>query len=187
MALKLITEDVDYQELEILLEQDEKSGKKSYTISGPFIQAEVRNKNKRIYRKVLAEREVSKFTNTKIKQNRAWGELDHPPSPIVSLKTASHMITEINMVENNGMGKAKILDTPMGRIAHTILDSGGQLMVSTRGLGSLDNQGYVNNDFELITVDIVADGSAPDSYVDGILENREFIIQNDSIDRKSVV
>jgi len=185
MGLKLIREDVDNHSVEILTESDDK-GKKSYSITGPFIQSEIRNKNGRIYRRPLIEREVSKLNSTKIKNGQLYGEMDHPPTPTISLQKASHLITELNMVGNNGIGKAKILDTPMGRIATSILDAGGQLMVSTRGLGTLGSDNYVNEDFDLITVDIVADGSAPDSYVNGILENKEYVIENNIIVERAV-
>lgn len=186
MGLKLIREDVHYNDLEFLNEVNDKNGKKTYSIVGPFMQAEVRNKNGRVYRKSLAEREIDKFNVNKISKGISFGETDHPPTPTVSLQKASHLITELKMDGNNGIGKAKILDTPMGRIATSILEAGGQLMVSTRGLGTLGENNYVNDDFDLITVDIVADGSAPNSYVNGILENKEYVIENNTFVERAV-
>lgn len=173
---KLIYEDIDYKDLEILTEETEEK-KKIYKIKGPYIVSETKNKNGRIYPRSLIEREVNKFNKEKIKENRAWGALDHPMSPVVSLKEASHIIRELNMDGNSAMGISEILNTPMGRIATTCIEA-GKIMMSTRGLGSLSQAGKVNKDYNLITVDIVSDGSTGKT-VEGILENKEYIIGED--------
>ena len=149
-----IREFVDHQSLELICE--EKEGQPStYKIKGPFLQAEVKNKNGRIYGQSLLEREVGVFNKEKIKENRAYGELDHPPTPTVNLQNVSHMIESLVMEGNDGIGIAKILDTPNGRIVETLLKAGAKPGVSTRGVGSL-NGSKVNDDFKLITVDVVA-------------------------------
>jgi len=181
----LITEYIEHQDLDIVCEQDDNGKAKAFRIKGPFLQAEVKNRNGRIYEKNLLMREVECFNKEKIKEKRSFGELDHPPSPTVNLERVSHLIESLSMEGNNGIGVAKILDTPKGRIAHTLLEAGTKLGVSTRGVGSL-NGPKVNDDFKLITVDIVADPSAPDAFVDGILENKEFIINNNRIVEKAV-
>ena len=177
--MKLINEYVEHQELEFLTEKKE-AGEKNFYIKGPFLQAEVKNKNGRIYAKPLLEREIASFRSDKINSKRAFGELDHPISPTVNLQNVSHIIESLEMDGNNGIGKAKILDTTQGRIVKTLLSEGTQLGVSTRGVGSL-NGDKVGDDFKLITVDIVADPSAHSAYVEGILEGKDYIINNDSI------
>lgn len=176
--MKLITELIDYQDLEIIKEVNEEKKFKGYKIQGPYLQAEIVNKNNRRYSKQLVEREVSKLNKTKIKENRAYGETDHPPTPTVSLKNASHLIESLVMDGNNAIGCSKVLDTPMGRIITTILDASGTIMMSSRGLGTLKGQD-VQKDYSLITVDAVSDGSGPDTFVEGILENKEYIIGDD--------
>jgi len=180
--MKLINEYVEHQELEFLTEKKE-AGEKNFYIKGPFLQAEVKNKNGRIYAKPLLEREIASFRSDKINSKRAFGELDHPISPTVNLQNVSHIIESLEMDGNNGIGKAKILDTTQGRIVKTLLSEGTQLGVSTRGVGSL-NGDKVGDDFKLITVDIVADPSAHSAYVEGILEGKDYIINNDSIIEK---
>jgi len=177
--MKLINEYVEHQELEFLTEKKE-AGEKNFYIKGPFLQAEVKNKNGRIYAKPLLEREIASFRSDKINSKRAFGELDHPISPTVNLQNVSHIIESLEMDGNNGIGKAKILDTTQGRIVKTLLSEGTQLGVSTRGVGSL-NGDKVGDDFKLITVDIVADPSAHSAYVERILEEKDYIINNDSI------
>jgi len=177
--MKLLTEFTDYKSLEIITEQVE--GKPTtYRVKGPFLQAEVRNRNGRVYSGEVLQREVKIFNEQKIATKRAMGELDHPPTPSVNLERVSHLIESLYMDGNNGIGVAKLLDTPCGRIAKSLVDEGVSLGVSTRGVGSLDGA-HVNKDYKLITVDLVADPSAPNAFVDGILENREFIIENDRI------
>ena len=181
--MKLINEYIEHQDLEILTEAKVDGKGKNFFIKGPFLQAEVKNKNGRIYAKPLLEREIASFRSDKINSKRAFGELDHPPSPTVNLQNVSHIIESLEMDGNNGIGKAKILPTPQGRIVETLLAEGTQLGVSTRGVGSL-NGDKVGDDFKLITVDIVADPSAHSAYVEGILEGKDYIINNDSIIEK---
>jgi len=178
--MKLLTEFTDFSNLEVLIESNEESHAKIYRIKGPFLQAEVKNRNGRIYSGQILAREVRMFNEEKIQKNRALGELDHPPTPTVNLKEVSHRIESLVMEGNNGIGVAKLLDTPTGRIAQSLVKEGILLGVSTRGVGSLDGE-RVNQDYKMITIDIVADPSAPNAFVDGILENKEFIIENDQI------
>jgi len=173
--MKLITEQIE--NIEVITE--EKNGRRSMYISGPFLQAEVTNRNGRCYPFPILEREVKKYTESYIKQGRALGELGHPDGPTVNLDRASHMITSLKAEGNNFIGKAKILDTPMGNIAKSLLDEGVKLGVSSRGIGSLVEKNgvkYVGNDFMLSTAaDIVADPSAPDAFVQGIMEGKEWV------------
>ncbi len=175
--MKLITENIHFNDLEVLKEESE-NGKKKYKIKGKYLQSEVLNKNKRKYPRPIVEREVAKLNKEKINENRAYGELDHPPTPTVSVKNASHLIRSLEMNGNDAIGVSEVLDTPSGRIVTSILDAGGKLMMSSRGLGSLKGS-IVSDNFVLVTTDIVSDGSAPDSYLEGILESKEFIIGND--------
>lgn len=173
--MKLITEQIE--NIKVLTE--EKNGKKSLYISGPFLQAEVTNRNGRCYPFPILEREVKKYNDKFISQGRALGELGHPDGPTVNLDRASHMITSLKAEGNNFMGKAKILDTPMGNIAKSLLDEGVKLGVSSRGVGSLVERNgirYVGEDFMLSTAaDIVHDPSAPDAFVNGIYEGVEWL------------
>lgn len=171
--MKLLMEYTSMEDLQVLTEDTEDS-KKVYKIKGPFLQSEIKNRNGRIYSKTILEREVGKFQD-KIKSKRALGELDHPPSPTVNLDRVSHLIEDLKMEDKNGVGIAKLLDTPKGAIAQTLVKEGILLGVSTRGVGTLKGD-KVNEDYKLITIDIVADPSAPNAFVDGILENKEFII-----------
>ena len=184
--MKLITEQIE--SIEVLTE--EKNGKKSLYISGPFLQAEVTNRNGRCYPFPILEREVKKYTEKFISQGRALGELVHPECPSVNLDRASHMITSLQAEGNNFMGKAKILDTPMGNIAKSLLDEGVKLGVSSRGVGSLVERNgvkYVGDDFMLSTAaDIVADPSAPDAFVQGIMEGKEWVWNNGILAEKTL-
>jgi hypothetical protein len=184
--MKLITEQIE--SIEVLTE--EKNGKKSLYISGPFLQAEVTNRNGRCYPFPILEREVKKYTDKFIAQGRALGELGHPEGPSVNLDRASHMITSLKAEGNNFMGKAKILDTPMGNIAKSLLDEGVKLGVSSRGVGSLVERNgvkYVGDDFMLSTAaDIVADPSAPDAFVQGIMEGKEWVWNNGILAEKTL-
>ena len=148
-------------------------------IEGIFMQAETANRNGRVYPKHILEKEVHRYQDF-IKEKRSLGELGHPPSPTINLDKVSHLITELKFDGNNVYGKAKILGTPMGKIAENFINEGIRLGVSSRGLGSLKaNKAGINevqNDFFLATVDIVADPSAPDAFVQGIMENREWMI-----------
>jgi hypothetical protein len=160
----------------------EENGAKSYFIEGPFLQAEIKNRNGRVYPLELLVREVNRYKKDFIAEKRALGELGHPDSPTINLDRVSHMIVEINQAGNDFMGRAKILDTPNGRIVKALIDDGVQLGVSSRGVGSLNttSQGdVVGDDFYLATAaDIVADPSAPNAFVRGIMEGKEWVWEN---------
>lgn len=177
--MKLIAEYLDH-EIQVIKEATE-SGDKNYVIEGIFAQAESKNRNGRIYSKPIMEKAVAKFVTEQVKTKRAVGELNHPEGPTVNLDKVSHRITEMNWDGNNVVGKALILNTPMGNIVKGLLDGGVQLGVSTRGMGSLENRNgtmYVKDDFILSTVDVVQDPSAPEAFVNGIMEGREWIWDN---------
>jgi len=174
--MKLLREYVSFQDIKLISEDVEGSeGKKNYFLKGPFLEANVKNRNGRKYMQETLEREVKDFNETKIKTHRSMGELDHPPEPTINLDRISHIITELTMDGNVGYGVAKLLNTPMGNIAKALVDDGIQLGMSTRGVGTLDGD-MVKDDYKLITVDIVADPSAPTAFVEGVLENREYIV-----------
>lgn len=157
------------------------NGEKSHYIQGVMVQAEVENKNHRKYPYDVLSREVTRYNQNYIQKNRAWGELGHPASPTINLPLVSHIMVELYPDGNDFWGKAKILDTPMGNIVKSLLEGGGQLGVSTRGVGSLKNVGGVNlvqPDFRLNCIDIVADPSAPDAFVQGLRENAEWIMEH---------
>ena len=176
--MKLITE--MNQDVKFLTEKKE-DGTKSVYIEGIFMQAEKPNRNGRIYGKSIMEREVQKYQEL-INEKRSLGELGHPPNPSINLNQVSHMITGLKFEGNDIYGKAKILDTPMGKIAKNFIEEGVRLGVSSRGLGSvkLNKEGVneVQDDFHLATVDIVADPSAPDAFVQGIMESADWILEN---------
>lgn len=173
---ELIREEIDFElvESEIVEIQEGMSKTKNFFIKGPFLQAEVFNGNKRSYPRAVIEREVNSHINTKIKENRALGELGHPPTSEINLDRVSHLIKELKMDGNTAIGKAQVLDTPCGKIAKSLMESGVRLGVSSRGIGSLKN-GIVQNDFRLICVDIVSDPSGPGCWVDGIMEGKEWV------------
>ena len=173
--MKLLREFVSFQDIEVVSEAVEGSDKKDYYLKGPFLEANVKNRNGRKYMKETLDREVRDFFESKIKTHRSMGELDHPPEPTINLDRVSHIITDLSMDGNIGYGVAKIMNTPMGKIAKALVDDGVQLGMSTRGVGSLDGD-MVKDDYKLITVDIVADPSAPSAFVEGILENKDYII-----------
>ena len=176
LQMKLITEQIE--PVEILTE--EKDGKKSTYIKGVFLQTEITNRNGRMYKYDTMNREVSKYNEEFIKRGRALGELGHPEGPTINLDRVSHKIVELMPEGNNFIGKAKLLETPMGKIAKNLLEEGVQLGVSSRGLGSLRKEGttsIVADDFVLSTAaDIVADPSAPDAFVEGIMEGKEWCL-----------
>jgi hypothetical protein len=188
--MKLISEqwsdDVNY-----LIEEDPKTGKKHAFIEGVMLQTEVKNKNGRIYPKEVMQKEVARYNKEYVEQNRAYGELGHPEGPTINLERTSHLITSLKEDGNNFIGKAKILSTPMGEIVKNLLNDGARLGVSSRGMGSLktDRQGVnmVQSDFQLATAaDIVADPSAPDAFVDGVMEGVEWIWDNGVIKAKKI-
>jgi hypothetical protein len=178
--MKLITEEV--LNVQYLVEEDGKGGK-THSIEGIFMQAEKQNRNGRVYPRHILSKEVERYNKDYVMKNRAFGELGHPDSPTINLDRVSHMITSLKPEGNNFIGKAKILDTPNGRIVKSLLDGGASLGVSTRGVGSLKPaNGFqlVQDDFHLATAaDIVADPSAPDAFVQGIMENAEWILTNE--------
>ena len=173
--IKEITETVSY-----LIE--EADGKKSLHIEGPFLVAEKKNRNGRLYEYNTMKKEVARYTEEYINKHRAFGELGHPETPSINLDRVSHMITSLREDGNTWIGKAKILDTPMGNIARSLIEGGAQLGVSSRGMGSLKNVNGVNvvqPDFYLATAaDIVADPSAPGAFVQGIMEGKEWMLVN---------
>lgn len=176
-AMKLITE--VFQDIRYLEERKDTGGSNLY-IEGIFMQADRENKNGRLYPKGIMEKEVSRYQDL-IREKRSLGELGHPPNPTINLNQVSHLITELRMDGNNVIGKAKILGTPMGKIAENFIKEGVSLGVSSRGLGSLKEKNGVNevqDDFHLATVDIVADPSAPDAFVTGIMESAEWFLEN---------
>ena len=176
--MKLITESIE----SIKVITEDKNGKQTMYITGPFLQAEITNRNGRCYSYNILEREVKRYNDSFITNGRALGELGHPNGPTINLDRVSHMITSLYAEGNNFIGKAKILDTPMGNIAKSLIGEGVKLGVSTRGVGSLIEKNgikYVGDDFMLATAaDIVADPSAPDAFVNGIMEGKEWIWQN---------
>jgi hypothetical protein len=159
---------------------EEANGKKSLFIEGPFLVSEKKNKNGRLYEYDTMKKEVGRYTEEYINKNRAFGELGHPDSPAINLDRVSHMIVGLREDGNQWIGKAKILDTPMGNIARSLIEGGAQLGVSSRGMGSLKNVNGVNvvqDDFYLATAaDIVADPSAPGAFVQGIMENKDWML-----------
>ena len=176
--MKLIREEIEA--VEVLAE--EKNGRKHFYISGPFLQGDVKNRNGRIYESRILAKEVKRYNEEYINKGRAMGELGHPDGPTVNLDRVSHKITRLEQDGSNFIGKAKILETPMGRIASALLSDGVTLGVSSRGMGSLENRNginYVGEDFMLATAaDIVADPSAPDAFVQGIMEGKEWVWDN---------
>lgn len=174
--MKLIKEHIE--DIKLIVEDAGKQGK-NYYIKGVFLQSDLKNRNGRIYPKNIMEKEVDRYTKEYINKNRAYGELGHPDSPTINLDRVSHMIKSLDVDGNNFVGKAKILDTPYGKIVKSLIDEGAQLGVSSRGLGSLVQKGGVNlvqDDFMLATAaDIVADPSAPDAFVNGIMESAEWV------------
>lgn len=177
--MKLISEQVE--NIEFILEEKEGKGKE-YKIKGIFLQGEVKNRNGRVYPMEVLDKEVSRYNKEFIEQNRAMGELGHPEGPTVNLDRVSHMITSLKKEGKNYIGEAKIMSTPMGNIVKNLIDDGAKLGVSSRGMGSLVEKGgvkYVNKDFYLATAaDIVADPSAPQAFVEGIMEGKEWIWDN---------
>ena len=178
-TVKLISEEI--QDVEYITEQKE-NGKKNYKIKGIFMQADIKNRNGRIYPQQVLEKEVRRYNKDQINNNRAYGELGHPEGPSINLERASHMITKLYPDGKNFIGEAKVLSTPMGKIVENLLDDGAKLGVSSRGMGSLNQKNganYVRDDFYLATAaDIVADPSAPNAFVQGIMEGKEWVWNN---------
>ena len=176
--MKLITETIE--DVQILTE--ETNGKKDYKIKGVFMQADIKNRNGRIYPVETLAKEVRRYTKEFIEKKRAFGELGHPDGPTVNLERVSHMITSLKPEGKNFIGEAKVMDTPYGKIVKNLIDEGAVLGVSSRGMGSIQQQGgrnLVGKDFYLATAaDIVADPSAPDAFVEGIMEGKEWVWDN---------
>ena len=176
--MKLISEEI--QNAEYLVEDN--GGKKSYKIKGIFLQSDLKNRNGRVYPKEVLENEVSRYNREFINKKRAFGELGHPDGPTVNLERVSHMITKLTPDGKNFIGEAKIMDTPYGKIVKNLMDEGAKLGVSSRGMGSLKQNGnsqVVQKDYHLATAaDIVADPSAPDAFVEGIMEGKEWVWDN---------
>ena len=182
MSLKLIcevNEDINY-----ITEEKEEDGKKSYFIEGVFMQGDIKNRNGRMYPSETLAKEVNRYNKEYVQKKRAYGELGHPQGPTINLERVSHMITELKQDGSNFMGKAKIMtETPYGQIVKSLMDEGAQLGVSSRGMGSLkagkNGAQEVQKDFYLATAaDIVADPSAPDAFVNGIMESKEWVWDN---------
>jgi len=176
--MKLITETIE--DVQVLTE--ERNGKKDYKIKGVFMQADIKNRNGRIYPVETLAKEVRRYSKEFIEKKRAFGELGHPDGPTVNLERVSHMITSLKPEGKNFIGEAKIMDTPYGKIVKNLIDEGAVLGVSSRGMGSIQQQGgrnMVGKDFYLATAaDIVADPSAPDAFVEGIMEGKEWVWDN---------
>ena len=181
-TVKLISEEI--QDVDYLVEETE-GGKKDYKIKGIFMQADVKNRNGRVYPMEVLQKEVNRYNKEYIREKRAFGELGHPDGPTVNLERASHMITKLYPDGKDFIGEAKILKTPMGEIVKSLMDEGAKLGVSSRGMGSLDQKNganYVRNDFYLATAaDIVADPSAPNAFVEGIMEGKEWVWNNGTL------
>ena len=186
--MKLISEhfsdDVEY------ITEEKEDGKKNYKLKGVFLQAEIKNRNGRVYPMEVLEKEVKRYNEEFIKENRAYGELGHPEGPTVNLDKVSHMVTSLEPDGKNFIGEAKVMSTPMGNIVQNIMDDGGKLAVSSRGMGSLSKKNganYVNDDFYLATAaDIVADPSAPNAFVEGIMEGKEWVWNNGLLQEQEV-
>ena len=181
-TVKLISESAE--DIEYIVEEKE-NGKKNYKIRGIFMQADVKNRNGRVYPLDVLQKEVAKYNKNFIRENRAFGELGHPEGPTVNLERVSHMVTELHPDGKNFVGEAKIMETPMGKIVKNLIDEGAKLGVSSRGMGSLEQKNganYVRDDFYLATAaDIVADPSAPNAFVEGIMEGKEWVWDHGSL------
>ena len=181
-TVKLFTESVE--EVQYITE-DKEGGGKNYKIKAIFLQADIKNRNGRVYPMEVLEKEVNRYNKKFINENRAYGELGHPEGPTVNLERVSHMVTELYPDGKNFIGEAKIMETPMGKIVKSLMNEGGKLGVSSRGMGSLDQKNganYVRDDFYLATAaDIVADPSAPNAFVEGIMEGKEWVWNNGAL------
>tara|TARA_Y100001937_G_scaffold93895_1_gene127237 strand:+ start:524 stop:1177 length:654 start_codon:yes stop_codon:yes gene_type:complete len=187
--MKLISEHFS-DDVEYIKEEDEKTGKNNYKLKGIFLQSEIKNRNGRVYPFEVLDKEVKRYNKEFIEQNRAYGELGHPEGPTVNLDKVSHMVTSLKPDGKNFIGEAKVMGTPMGTIVKNIMDDGGKLAVSSRGMGSLEQKNganYVKDDFYLATAaDIVADPSAPNAFVQGIMEGKEWVWNNGLLQEQDV-
>tara|TARA_B100002019_G_scaffold281628_1_gene285893 strand:- start:1875 stop:2522 length:648 start_codon:yes stop_codon:yes gene_type:complete len=166
------------------------NGKKEYFIEGVFMQSDIKNRNGRVYPKAIMEKEVNRYKKEFVEKDRAFGELGHPEGPTINLDKVSHLIQSLELEGKNYVGKAKVLSTPNGEIVKALINDGAKLGVSSRGLGSLEQKGnaqYVKDDFQLATAgDIVADPSAPEAFVEGIMEGVEWVMENGILTRVQV-
>ena len=181
----LITEHTE----DINLITEEVDGERQYHIDGIFMQAEQKNRNGRVYPKKTLMNEVARYNNEYVKPSRAMGELGHPEGPQLNLERVSHLIKELRVDGNDVYGKAKILDTPYGKIVKDLIKEGVKIGVSSRGMGSLKQKNGINEvqeDFSLAAVDIVADPSAPDAYVQGIMEGKEWVWENGILTSRTI-
>lgn len=185
--MKLITETIE----DVKVITEEKNGVKSLFITGPFLVGEQKNRNGRVYPKNILEKEVRRYNEEYVSKNRAFGELGHPDSPSINLDRVSHLIVNLKQEGATFIGKAKILETPMGKIAKNLLDGGATLGVSSRGMGSLkevNGTNMVQDDYYLATAaDIVADPSAPGAFVQGIMEGKEWVWDNGIVKEVTIV
>jgi len=182
----LITEHSD--DLQVISEASE-DGKKNIFIEGIFMQSEKKNRNGRIYERAILFKEADRYNKEYVEKNRAMGELGHPNGPTLNLERVSHNITNLKFDGDNVVGKARVLDTPYGKIVKSLIGDGVKLGVSTRGMGSLEERNgakYVKEDFMLTAVDIVADPSAPDAFVNGIMEGKEWVWDNGVLREKQI-
>ena len=186
--MKLISEFTE-NDVEFLITEDKKTGKKNYAIQGIFAQAEKKNRNGRIYPKAIMEKALTKYNTDQVSKGRAVGELNHPEGPTVNLDRVSHKIDKLEFDGNDVVGKASILNTPMGEVVKGLLDGGVTFGVSTRGMGSLSQRNgamVVNDDYILNAVDIVQDPSAPGAFVNGIMEGVEWVWNNGIIEAQTI-
>jgi len=177
------------EEIQVLTEETE-PGKKNYFIEGIFLMCDQKNRNGRVYTFEMMNKKVNEYNNSFVKQKRAFGELGHPEGPTINLERVSHMITDLYSDKKNFIGRAKIMDTPYGKIVKNLIDEGAKLGVSSRGIGSLEEKNginYVKDDYQLATAaDIVADPSAPEAFVRGIMEGKEWIYESGRLVEKDI-
>lgn len=177
------------EEIQVLTEENE-PGKKNYFIEGIFLMCDQKNRNGRVYTFEMMDKKVKEYNNSFVKQKRAFGELGHPEGPTINLERVSHMITDLYSDKKNFIGRAKIMDTPYGKIVKNLIDEGAKLGVSSRGIGSLEEKNgvnYVKDDYQLATAaDIVADPSAPEAFVRGIMEGKEWIYESGRLVQKDI-
>ena len=177
------------EEIQVLTEENE-PGKKSYFIEGIFLMCDQKNRNGRVYTFEMMDKKVKEYNNSFVKQKRAFGELGHPEGPTINLERVSHMITDLYSDKKNFIGRAKIMDTPYGKIVKNLIDEGAKLGVSSRGIGSLEEKNgvnYVKDDYQLATAaDIVADPSAPEAFVRGIMEGKEWVYESGRLVEKDL-
>ena len=176
------------EDIEVLTE--DKNGQKSYFIEGTFLQGDIKNRNGRVYEFKMLKDKVEQYRKEFVEQKRAFGELGHPEGPTINLERVSHMITDLKPDGKNFYGKAKVMDTPYGKIVKNLMDEGAKLGVSSRGVGSIEEKNganYVKDDFRLSTAaDIVADPSAPEAFVRGVMEGREWVYENGLLKAKEI-